>query len=129
MSDALLDTSLFLDYLAGRPEAYVVMQQLLDGSLRGAVSALTLLELGLVEGVPAEALGAMERVLERLEVVPVDGAAARQAAAWLRRVAPEERGKELPFALLAASAHTRQETIITRTPERYERFGVPTRSY
>jgi predicted nucleic acid-binding protein len=129
VADALLDTGLFLDYLAGMPEAYVVVQQLLEGSLRGSVSALSLLELGMVEEVPAEAHGAMEQVLERLEVAPVDGPAAQQAAAWLRGLPLEERRKEAPFALIAAVAAQRGEPILTRVPERYARFGVSTRAY
>jgi len=122
----LLDTTVFVDHVQGRPGAAAVVAQLFsepnDLYVCDAVVAEAL-SLG-----PEDELAAINRLIDALEYVATTPDAARWAGASrhrLRRTSPRRLGD----ALIAGVAWDLGATVVTRNPRDFEVQGVPVLGY
>ena len=122
MPEMLLDTTVFRDYRGGDPGARIIVEQVLAGTLTASVSAFTIFELWGAPGFDRRAEIAYQGMMTFLEQAPLSPEAARQAGLWLASVEYEELERLTRFALLAATALERQESICTRDVEAFSRF-------
>src|SRR5947209_2716955 len=104
----LIDTDVLIDYLRGRAEAVTYLEGLTEAL---AVSAVTVAELyaGVREGAERVAL---EQFLTAFEIIPVDEAIAL-AGGLFRRDFGKSHSTGLADALIAATAESRQATLVT----------------
>ncbi len=104
----LIDTDVIIDYLRGHPDAIAYVESLASPVL---ICAVTVAELyaGVREG---EERRALEAFLSAFEIVPVDKEAAVNGGLH-RRDYGKSHNVELPDALVAAAAQTREATLVT----------------
>jgi len=114
----LIDTDVLIDHLRGREEPRTYLQSLVE---RPLMSAVTLAELhaGVREGAER---GALDRLVAEFEVVPVDGEIAVRGGLYQR----DYRGShntQLPDALIAATAESRQVALVTLNSKHFPMVG------
>ena len=130
MTDALLDTTLFIDIRrGGDASADGVWEDIKSGKRRGPFSAVTAYELWVGPGFTREEELLFESMFALLEPVSVSVLSAKLAGQWLR---DEPQRVELIFrdALIAAVALERGEPVLTRNQRDFERFpGVQVETY
>ena len=129
MADLLLDTTLFADYQLGDPKARDVVSRVLDGAITASYCPLTLAELWQESSFGRREEIAYTALIGFLEEAALTSESAKVAGSWLRPLAQEEREAYSAYAILAAVAQERGETICTRDPERYLRFYSNVTSY
>lgn len=128
MADAVLDTTVFIDYFNGHPGARKIVGDVLTGRKTGAYSPITVLELwvGLASH---EDEVSMQALLSSLEHAPLSDGAARAAAIWLRGTSPRRTESMYRDALIAATAKERGEPVVTRNVRDFGRFGIDVQPY
>jgi predicted nucleic acid-binding protein len=116
----LIDTDVLIDYLRGRAEAVTYLEGLQEPIL---VSAVTVAELyaGVREGAERTAL---EQFLAAFEVVPVDQAIAVKGGLF-RRDYGKSHATGLADALIAATAESRQATLVTLNGKHFPMLANP----
>jgi predicted nucleic acid-binding protein len=109
----VLDSTVLIDYLRGRPAVDRVRALRSSGDVPGT-TAINVEEI--VRGLRANEYDAAQRLFRGLLVLPIDEAAAWQAGTWRRSYA--ERGTTLFQAdcLIAAATHGRQAVLCTGNP-------------
>lgn len=109
----LLDSTVLIDYLRGRP-AVARLSRLRDIGDVPATTPINIEEI--VRGLRAAEVGAAERLFAGLVVIPVDERIGWRAGAWRREYA--ERGVTLWQAdcLIAACALESRATLVTGNP-------------
>lgn len=110
----MLDSTVLIDYLRGRP-AVARVAGLIDAGDIPATTAINVEEI--VRGLRAAEMDAATDLFAGLEVFAVDAAAAWQAGDWRRSFA--ERGVTLWQAdcLIAATAQVNGATLVTGNPK------------
>ena len=128
VSDALLDTTFFIDYHRGDPGARSLWFQITDGELTAAVSSITVFELWVGTLSRGEEL-TYRAMLTMLDEAPFASAEAEAAALWLRNLAPRTVETVVRDAFVAATAMLRREDVYTRNVRDFRRFYSNVRSY
>ena len=128
MAEALLDTSVFIDYYRGDPGAQQLVEQVALGLLTASCSSITVFELWMGSMDKDEA-SMHQQLLDLLEEVPFDSSIARRAAELLRVAPAADRQRLLGDAFIAATASVRGETIYTRNVRDFQSLNVAVRTY
>jgi predicted nucleic acid-binding protein len=128
VADRLFDTTFFIDFYHGDAAAVQVMREILSGEFSGSYSPVSVFEVWLGLSDHEEEI-TFRGIFGAFESAPLTDEASRTAAIWLRGVSP--RRAEIVFrdAMIAATAATRSETIVTRNVKDFERFGVDVETY
>jgi predicted nucleic acid-binding protein len=123
----LLDTTLLVDYVNGDPSA----AQTVDGLFSEAADLFTcgVVTCEALSGGNEEERRLLGVLLDALEHVATDPAAARWAAASRREGRARPPSRSLADALIAGVAWRMNATIVTRNSQDFERQGVPVRTY
>jgi predicted nucleic acid-binding protein len=121
MAMYLLDTGILIRHLRGQ-RAIVRLLRGLGGKSRLAASVVTRTEIR-ARMLPHEARDT-QRLLSRLETVPVDRAIADRAGDLIRRAHGQGRTLHLGDALIAATAARRGLTLITLNVDHFAGLGV-----
>ena len=128
MADALLDTTVFIDYYRGDAGAKDLIDAVIDGSLTASYSSLTSFEIWIGIGNREEEIDFLA-VLSQCEEAPLTAAMARTAAIWLKGLSPRRAEGLFRDALIAATANERGEAIYTRNVRDFERLSIDVRTY
>lgn len=104
----LVDTDVLVDYLRGRKEAVAFLEGQSTPLLLSAISVAELMA-GVRDGKEWDVL---ELFFQAFEIVPVDETIARKGGLYRRDFGPSH-GVGLADALIAATATTKQATLIT----------------
>lgn len=129
----LLDTTFLLDLRHGDADAVSLARELDASRTRQRVSVITAFELytGIVQSDSSEA--EHEQVLDVIEtkdIVPVDWPVATKAGRLHGTLVNEGKRVDVRDCLIAATALTLEEPVVTRNVEHFERFdGLTVRSY
>lgn len=112
----LLDTTVLIDYLRGRP-AVGRVETLIE---RGDVPCTTAVNVEeIFRGVRPAEVGAVEHLFDGLRLAPIGRSEGRQAGEWRRR--HSARGATLSQAdcLIAAAAHAAGAVLATGNPRHF----------
>lgn len=129
MSDALWDTTVFIDYWKGVPGAIALVNDVVSGSKTASYSAITSLELfqfdqlGRQEEIELVALSMV------LEEAPITSRIASQAGQMLRVLSRGQRRRLSADTLIAATAIDRGEKIYSRNHRDIRRFNSNVDAY
>lgn len=129
MADVLLDITVFEDYRRGDSGARSIINKIIDGEISASVSPLTVLHLWGGPDFDRKAEIAYTGMLSFMEEATLTSNAAKTAGIWLAAMPPEERGKLMYFALLAATAKERGESVCTRNGEVFSQFNIDITDY
>jgi predicted nucleic acid-binding protein len=121
MTDAVFDTTVFIDSHLGHQGALALLRAATDGRLDAVYSPVTTYELWVRQMARAEEIFHIA-ALSRLQEVPFTSALARQVADWLRLATPSQRLRLAADAMIAATAASLGATIYTRNPRDLSRF-------
>ena len=125
----LLDTSVFRDYIRGVPGARAIIEQLIAGAITASVSHMTIFELWGRAGFDRRSEIGYVGLLRYLEEAPLSVEAAKVAGLWIGSVEEGKREGLARFAIIAAIARERGESICTAEPEPFRRFYSETVGY
>ena len=128
MADALLDTTVFIDYYRGDAGAKDLIDAVIDGSLTASYSSLTSFEIWIGIGNREEEIDFLA-VLSQCEEAPLTASMARTAAIWLKGRSLRRAEGLFRDALIAATANERGEAICTRNVRDFERLSIDVRTY
>ncbi len=128
----LLDTTFLLDLRHGDADAVSLARELDSSRTRQRLSVISVFELytGIVQ---SDGTDEHERVLEVVEtkdIVPVDWPVATKAGRLHGTLVNDGNRVDVRDCLIAATALTLEEPVVTRNVEHFERFdGLAVRSY
>jgi tRNA(fMet)-specific endonuclease VapC len=120
-----LDTDLLVAILRGRKEAYASAQKL-DQEGNAATTSINVFELfygANKSQLKAQNLKETEKLLARLEVLPLDKSAAKMAGEISAKLAESGRPIDFRDAMIAAIAIQNGTTILTRNTEHFLRIS------
>ena len=129
MVDLLLDITIFSDLKAGDPDARKVVEGILDGEVKAAVSPLTVCELWRSSGIDRRTEIGFLSVLRFVEEVAPDIEDARTAGLWLADSELDGRRDASCVAITAATAKRLGIPICTRDSEAFAKLDVEVTSY
>ena len=129
MADVLLDITVFNDLKAGDSDARKVVEGILDGEIKAAVSPLTVCELWSSSGIDRRTEIGFLSVLRFVEEVPPALEDARTAGLWLAGSEVVGRRDASCVAIAAATAKRLGIPICTRDSEAFASFDVEVTSY
>lgn len=129
MADLLLDITVFNDLKAGDSDARKVVEGILDGEVKAAVSPLTVHELWRGSGIDRRTEIGFLSVLRFVEEVAPDLEDARTAGLWLAESEVDGRRDSSCIAITAATAKRLGIPICTRDTEAFAAFDVEVTSY
>jgi predicted nucleic acid-binding protein len=130
VTDAILDTTFFIDLRYGDTGAEKLWESVQDGSLTAAFSVITAFELWAARESGSEAEEFYLNAFDVLEEAVLTKTAAIQAGIWLRQHPRETHNARLRDALIGASARERGEPVYTRNVRDFARFsGVQIETY
>ncbi|SRR6266540_1772078 len=128
MTDAVFDTTVFIDSYLGHQGALTLLSAATDGRLEAMYSPITAYELWVRPmGRAAEIFHIA--VLSALQDIPVTSALARQVADWPRVATRSQRLRLAADAMIAATAASLGATIYSRNPRDFSRFYTNVQSY
>ncbi len=129
MADILLDITVFEDYRRGDSGAQSIINRIIDGDISASVSPLTILHLWGSPDFDRKAEIAYTGMLRFMEEASLTNDAAKTAGIWIAALPPEDRGKLMYFALVAATAKERDESLCTRNAEIFSQFNLEITDY
>ncbi len=129
MADMLLDLTLFNDLRNGDLEARKVVEGILDGKIKAAVSPLTVCELWHRGEIDRRTEIGFLSVLRFVEEALPNIEAARTAGLWLIGYADESGRDAACVAMAAATAKQLGIPICTRDAEAFKKFNVEISAY
>ncbi|WP_254544554.1 PIN domain-containing protein [Halomarina pelagica] len=118
----LLDSTFLIDLIDRDPDAKAKLDELAEASTPVAFSVLTAFEVGVgLHG--TDERERYERIVAAMTVVPLGRAATRRAISIQRTL--RSRGEEIGSvdALIAGTAAERDENVLTRNVDEFERVG------
>lgn len=129
MADALLDTTVFIDYWRGDTGAKAVIESIVDSLRSGSVSAMTAIELW-----QYPTLGRAEEIQYRallllLEEAELDTETAVDVGQQLRSLSKNARRRRAADAIIARTAVRRGEDVYSRNRKDLSFFGATVHSY
>lgn len=117
----VLDTTVLIDYLLGRP-ATVRVGELLDAGITPATTAINVEEI--VRGLRAAERPAAERLFAGLVVLPITAEAAWLAGEWRREYATKGVTLAQAGCLIAATSSVASAPLATGNPEDFPMSGL-----
>lgn len=143
MADYLFDTTVFIDYHRGDPEAESLVERLRQGSISASYCALTLAELWIgISTILDEELKRKEEIkyealFTLMEPAPISDEDAKLAGILIGKSVGklDENAREeflrkfLADAIIGAVASRRREVVCTRNREDFEQFAVQAQAY
>lgn len=123
----LLDTTVLLDYVHGRPSAIALVEELFAQSASLFTCAVVTCES--LTGGDDDERAAIRGLLDALEFVALSPIAARHAGDSRYGRGAERGARSLADALIGALAWSMDATVVTRNPTDFERQDVSVRSY
>lgn len=117
MKRTLLDTCILIDYLRGKPEAILFLDQLNHSQF---LSTMTLAELyaGVREG---EERTALDEFIKTFQIAPVNDAIAKQGGLYQRKYY-KSHGTDLVDAVIAATGETLDAELVTLNKKHFPMF-------
>jgi len=128
MADALLDTTVFIDYYRGHDGARRLVDRLLQADYAASYSPVTVFELW-VRPMRREEESQYVALFHLFNEAPITAQIAQLAANRLKGRSRMARLRSFGDALIAATAAERAETIYTRNVKDFQRFYADVRSY
>jgi predicted nucleic acid-binding protein len=128
MTDAVFDTTVFIDSYNGDTRATALMDAATAGRIRGAYSPITIYELW-VRAMDRREEGFYNSVLPRFAEQPFTQQLGRKVAAWLQPLSRQRRLQLAAGAIIAATAASLSATPYTRNPRDFSRFYTNVQSY
>jgi tRNA(fMet)-specific endonuclease VapC len=128
----LLDTTFLLDLRHGDPDAVSLARDLDASSARQRISVISVFELytGIVQSEGTDEHERVLAVVETKDIVPVDWPVATKAGRLHGTLVNEGNQVDVRDCLIAATALTLEEPVVTRNVGHFERFdGLILRSY
>ena len=107
----VVDTSVLIDHLRGRPEAYRALRQAVEADQRLAGSVLTKVEI--TAGMRSNERGAVEALFRAVEWLPVTGAIADEAGVLARRYRRSHESIDVVDYVIAATARSLDASVWT----------------
>ena len=129
MSDALWDTTVFIDYWKGVPGAVALVNDVVSGSETASYSAITSLELFQFNQLGRQEEIELVALFMVLEEAPITSRIAGQAGQMLRVMSRSQRQRLSADALIAATAIDRGEKIYSRNHRDIQRFNSNVDTY
>lgn len=129
MTDAILDTTFFIDLRKGNAGAEQLWAQLQAGRMTAAFSSMTAFELWVGEQFEEDDQQFYLGAFAILEEALLSAFAAAQAGTWLRLLSRRTRERRLRDALIAATALEREEPVFTRNLRDFARFPIKVETY
>lgn len=129
MADMLLDLTLFDDLRQGDTEARKIVEAILDGEIKAAVSPMTVCELWHRGEIDRRAEIGFLSVLRFVEEVAPDVEVARTAGLWLADLDLDSGRDSTCVAVAAATAKRLAIPVCTRDPESFSPFDVEIKDY
>ena len=128
MTDAVFDTTVFIDYYTGHTGADRLFADVFEWRLIAAFSPITVYELW------SRPLGCDEEVMLRFLLLEVSeepflAEHAMTVGIWLRGLTRQQRLRYAADAMTAATAERLGATIYTRNPRDFARLQVDVQSY
>ena len=117
----LLDTTVLIDYLRGRPAVERVVSLLAHGDTL-CTSPVNVEEI--IRGLRVPEAAAVEQLFDGLRVVPIGRAEGRQAGQWRRQFSAHGITLSQADCLIAASAHAAGAILATGNPRRFPMGGI-----
>ena len=117
----LLDTTVLIDYLRGKP-AVERVNALLAGGDTVCTSPINVEEI--IRGVRAGETVAVEQLFDGLQVVSIGRAEGRQAGEWRRRFAADGTTLSQADCLIAAAALAVDAVLATGNPRHFPMSGI-----
>lgn len=128
MTEAVFDTTVFVDSYLGHRGALALLKAATDGRVEAAYSPITAYELWVRPMDRAEEIFHLA-ALSRLQEIPFTSTLARQVADSLRVVTRPQRLRLAADAVIAATAASLGATLYTRNVRDLRRFNADVRSY
>lgn len=123
----LLDTTLIIDFVKGRPEGVDLLDRLFAET--GLLYTCDIVSCEAMAGGEPRERATIARLLDALEYLALDPQGARQAGHMRRELRSRGRRGPLGDALIAALAWRVHATVVTRNPRDFEPFGVKVLGY
>ena len=117
----LLDTTVLIDYLRGRPAVGRVNSLLARGDTL-YTSPVNVEEI--IRGVRSDETRAVERLFDGLRIVPIGRVQGRLAGEWRRQFAAVGTTLSQADCLIAASAHAAGAVLATGNPRHFPMDGI-----
>lgn len=127
MSRYLLDTPLIIDHLRGRPEAVDRLRRIVEAGDIAFVNDVVTAETW--AGAPSDDDPDLTVLLRFLEFLAGGPEHARSAGRWRARSRAAGRDIGIADALIAASAHAAQATVLTRNVRDFSVTPVAVETY
>jgi len=135
VADYLFDTTVFIDYHGGDPEAKHLVERLIGGSISASYCALTLAELWIgISTISEEGLRRKEEIeyeaaFALMESAPISDEDAKLAGTWLGKLDENARKKLFADAIIGSVASRRGEVVCTRNKKHFEQLSVQAETY
>lgn len=123
----VLDTTVLIDHAKGRSDGVEILARLFSET--GNLYTCDVVTSESLSGGTSEERRLIGRLLDALEYIAIDPAAARWAGERRRQQRSAGRRAPLGDSLIAATAWRMGATVVTRNPADFEPLGVPVRSY
>ena len=117
----LLDTTVLIDFLLGRPALGRVLALVARGEVLGT-SAVNVEEI--FRGLRVAETEAAERLFAGLEVAPITEAEGRRAGEWRRQFSKRGVTLSQPDCLIAAAARSSGAALATGNTRHFPMYGV-----
>jgi predicted nucleic acid-binding protein len=127
VSGYLLDTTLIIDHLRGRPEAVARLRRIVESGDIALVNDVVTAEAW--AGAPGDDDPDLTELLRFLEFIAVGPEHARSAGRWRARSRAAGRDIGIADALIAASAHAMHSTVLTRNVRDFSLTPVAVETY
>ena len=128
----LLDTTFLLDLRYGDADAVSFARELDSSATRQRISVISVFELytGIAQSDGADEHERVLEVIETKDIVPVDWPVATKAGRLHGRLVTTGNQVDVRDCLIAATALTLEESVVTRNADHFERFdGLVVRDY
>jgi hypothetical protein len=122
VASVLLDTTVLIDLLRGRPEAARRLRALHDGGDAPYACAINVEET--VRGLRPRELTSVRALFAGLRIAPLGAAEGRQAGAWRREYARRGRTLSQADCLIAAAALSLDGRLATGNPRDFPMRGI-----
>ena len=129
MADFMLDTTVFADYREGDPSAKAIIERVIAGESTASISSATVFELWGSAWFDRRLEIGIVGMLRFVEEAPITIEAAKLAGAWMQGTTDQDDPRLQIIALVAATAKTRGEPVITRQDDIFARFYTEIISY
>ena len=130
MSDALFDTTVFIDWWRGDPGATELVDAVTSGRMTASYSSITICELWQWDELERqEEIEYIALTKRYLQEAPLGFEAAQLAGTRLRGYKRNQRKELFADALIAATAQLRQETLYSGNDRQLSRFYSQVKGY